>query len=66
MWALSLPNKHRLERKVMSRYRITYQVDRVGFGDTLEQAIKDSKCYEEDPYSNPLDSAEVIAIEEEE
>ncbi len=50
----------------MSRYRITYQVDRVGFGDTLEQAIKDSKCYEEDPYSNPLDSAEVIAIEEEE
>ena len=50
----------------MARYRITYQVDRVGFGDTKEQAIKDSKCYEENPYSNPLDSAEVIAIEEEE
>ena len=48
----------------MSRYRITYQVDRVGFGDTLEQAIKDSKCYEEDPYRNPLDSAEVTAIKE--
>ena len=55
-----------IEREVMARYRITYKVDRVGFGDTKEQAIKDSKCYEEDPYSNPLDSAEVIAIEEEE
>lgn len=50
----------------MARYRITFKVSRVGFGDTKEQAIEDSKCYEESPYSNPLDSAEVIAIEEEE
>ena len=50
----------------MARYTITYQVQRVGFGDTEEEAIKDSKCYEEEPYRNPLDSAEVIAIEEEE
>jgi hypothetical protein len=50
----------------MARYRITYQVERIGFGDNLEQAIKDSKCYEENPYSNPLNSAKVIAIEEEE
>ncbi len=50
----------------MPRYKITFQVDRVGFGDTKEEAIKDSKCYEEEPYRNPLDSAEVIAIQEEE
>ena len=50
----------------MARYRITYKVSRVGFGDTLEQAIKDSKCYEEEPYRNPLDSAEIISVEEEE
>jgi hypothetical protein len=50
----------------MARYKITFQVERVGFGDTKEEAIKDSKCYEESPYSNPLDSAEVIEIEEEE
>ncbi len=52
--------------RIMARYKITFQVERVGFGDTKEQAIEDSKCYEEDPYRNPLDSAEVIAIEEEE
>ena len=50
----------------MGRFRITYQVERVGFGDTKEQAIQDSKSYEENPYENPLDQAEVIAIEEEE
>jgi len=50
----------------MARYRITYQVERIGFGDNLEQAIKDSQCYEEEPYRNPLKSATVIAFEEEE
>ena len=50
----------------MPRYKITFQVERFGFGDTKEEAIEDSKCYEEDPYSNPLDSAEVITIQEEE
>lgn len=50
----------------MARFKITFQVDRIGFGDTLEQAIKDSQCYEEDPYRNPLKSATVIAFEEEE
>ena len=50
----------------MARYKITFQVERVGFGDTKEEAIEDSKSYEEDPYRNPLDSAEVIAIQEEE
>jgi hypothetical protein len=52
--------------RIMARFRITYQVERVGFGDTKEQAIQDSKSYEENPYENPLDQAEVIAIEEEE
>ena len=47
----------------MARYKITFQVDRVGFGNTKDEAIEDSKCYEEDPYRNPLDSADVIAIE---
>ena len=41
----------------MARYKITYQVERVGFGDTKEQAIQDSKSYEENPYENPLDQA---------
>lgn len=50
----------------MPRFRITYQVERVGFGDTKEEAIEDAKSYEENPYENPLDQAEVIAIDEEE
>ena len=50
----------------MARFRITYQVERVGFGNTKEQAIQDSISYQENPYENPLDQAEVIAIEEEE
>jgi len=49
----------------MARYRITFKVERVGFGDTKDEAIKDSKCYEENPYWNPLNDAEVIAMEEE-
>ena len=48
----------------MARYKITFQVEWVGFGDTKEEAIEDSKCYEEAPYRNPLDSAEVTAIKE--
>ena len=48
------------------RYEIKYQVVRIGFGDTKEEAIEDAKCYEENPYDNPLEDAEVISIEEEE
>ncbi len=48
------------------RYEIKYQVVRIGFGDTKEEAIEDAKSYEENPYDNPLKNAEVIAIEEEE
>ncbi len=50
----------------MARYKITFQVESIGFGDTKEEAIEDSICYEEDPYRNPLNTAKVIAVEEEE
>jgi hypothetical protein len=48
------------------RYEIKYQVVRIGFGDTKEEAIEDARYYEEDFNDNPLKNAEVIAIEEEE